>query len=453
MIQNNNPDTVLWKNKVLTSLEQRNASSVFGSVIVPTQAFAVNRAWLGFTLSIALFMILIHTLLPGLLDRLFSWRISSDLEIAEKNRSAGSPLHKFMDQVGKMHADAHAAFLTALPSVDIVDWIDKNSNRVRDHKKALEIVDLEKASDRSDILESKSNAPVLLTNLAIDLHNLSVLVSKMNVVEAVLEQKRNAVFVHSNLSIGQLLLHISARSVLNVKNGGDSRWMDLVLRTERLFGEMRAYIIPMTPKPFQPLIPLACHFEFAYGTNAEKALDMVTSEDWESIDVTEDRARMRESIILKAQQHLKPFYLSIWSALDKKERYVVYDICEDGFINIANKVTVYLLVEKGILRLQNESILPFNESFRNFVLTNIRPEEALEIEQLARSKGSWGAIRLALMLSALALVTFLFLINQSSLDKAVAVITGGVTLFGLAGRLFSSFSIGGIGGMFNKGKS
>jgi len=43
------------------------------------------------------------------------------------------------------------------------------------------------------------------------------------------------------------------------------------------------------------------------------------------------------------------------------------------------------------------------------------------------------------------------LINQSSFDKALAIITGGVGLLTVVGRLFTSMNFQSIGTMFSKG--
>lgn len=55
-----------------------------------------------------------------------------------------------------------------------------------------------------------------------------------------------------------------------------------------------------------------------------------------------------DDIILEIQLHAKSYYFELWNALTKKEKFAVYDIAKDGFINTKNRPFIHSLLKKGL---------------------------------------------------------------------------------------------------------
>ncbi|MEQ9467154.1 MAG: hypothetical protein RLN88_07045 [Ekhidna sp.] len=121
----------------------------------------------------------------------------------------------------------------------------------------------------------------------------------------------------------------------------------------------------------------------------------------------------KEDIILRIQLLAESYYLGLWNTLSKEEKYIIYDLAKDRFVNINNKNGIRSLLEKGLLIYDNELRI-MNESFTNFVLSIIKKEEALKMEKEVRDKGAWSTISSVLVLAVVGILAFLFWEIQTS---------------------------------------
>ena len=131
----------------------------------------------------------------------------------------------------------------------------------------------------------------------------------------------------------------------------------------------------------------------------------------------------KDEIILKIQSLAQNYYHAIWDACSKEERYILYDLAENGLANSQNTAIVNRLLSKGLLTNQSGSLNLLNESFQNYVLTNLQPEEALEMEREQRSAGTWGKIRNPILLIALALGMFVLVTQEETFNQIVALLS------------------------------
>ena len=132
-----------------------------------------------------------------------------------------------------------------------------------------------------------------------------------------------------------------------------------------------------------------------------------------------------------------PYYFSVWNSLSKAERYIVYDIAKDRFVNTVNTNAIVSLLNKGIL-IYDHSLRLMNESFTNFVLTKVSSDEALEMEMESRKKGTWSTAFGVIILLVISLVIFLSIGQQNFLNDINAFLTSIAALIGLLIR-FSGF--------------
>jgi hypothetical protein len=149
-----------------------------------------------------------------------------------------------------------------------------------------------------------------------------------------------------------------------------------------------------------------------------------------------------EDKILTIQQMSYPYYFSLWNSLSKDERYLVYDIAKDRYVNTVNSNAIFSLLNKGIL-VYDHSLRLMNESFAEFVLTKVNSEEALEMELESRKKGSWNTALAVILLLIISLVIFLSIGQQSFLNDLNAFLTAIAALIGLLIRFSGFLSFGG----------
>jgi len=141
---------------------------------------------------------------------------------------------------------------------------------------------------------------------------------------------------------------------------------------------------------------------------------------------------------MKVQEVSYAYYFSIWNSLSKEERYIVYDIAKDKFVNTNNIDGINDLLNKGIL-VYDHSLRLMNESFANFILSKVNSDEALEKELENRKAGSWSKASAILVLIIVALIVFISFGQLSILDDFN-------TLIGSLAAMFTLFlRVGGFG--------
>jgi hypothetical protein len=148
-----------------------------------------------------------------------------------------------------------------------------------------------------------------------------------------------------------------------------------------------------------------------------------------------------DDYILNIQETSYSYYFAIWNSLSKEERYIVYDIAHDSFVNSNNVDGIIDLLQKGIL-IYDHSLRLMNESFTNFVLTKVNSDEALERELESAKGGKWNTVSAVILLIIISLIVFISFgkINMledvnALLGSLAAIITlvlrmGGIFVFG-----------------------
>ncbi len=160
-------------------------------------------------------------------------------------------------------------------------------------------------------------------------------------------------------------------------------------------------------------------------------------------------ASQKEDEILESiQTYAYLYYQSIWNSLTKQEQYVVYDLAEDGLVNTKNIFVIKSLHEKGVLTsdLTDGKITLLNESFRNFILTQIKSSEALIIEKNMAAEGRWNNFKMPLIIIVIALIVFLLSNQQDPFHSAftyVGLFISGATMLQRVLTTFDSFRIKG----------
>ncbi|MEQ9439203.1 MAG: hypothetical protein RIG62_09145 [Cyclobacteriaceae bacterium] len=131
----------------------------------------------------------------------------------------------------------------------------------------------------------------------------------------------------------------------------------------------------------------------------------------------------KEEILLKIQSMAQPFYFSLWNTCSKEEKYILHDLADDGFVNTENKQVLLRLMEKGLI-FYDESFHIMNESFRNFILSNIKPSEALEMEKELRKHGRWSVYSTVILILIVSLIFFVVSAHESIVNQFIALLAG-----------------------------
>ena len=137
----------------------------------------------------------------------------------------------------------------------------------------------------------------------------------------------------------------------------------------------------------------------------------------------EVKEQLTDSIIFKLQLTSQYFYTDIWQSLTHEEKFLLYDLAEDGFVNSFDDFNLSMLMCKGLIINNDGALILFNRGFRNFILTAIGEKEMERIKEQVKDNGKWGNLKMPLNLAIVAILAFLFASQQESYSKVITYIT------------------------------
>lgn len=134
-----------------------------------------------------------------------------------------------------------------------------------------------------------------------------------------------------------------------------------------------------------------------------------------------------ERIVLMLEVGAAEYYHSLWNHCSKLEKFILYDLAMDGYVNTQNENTILKLCQKGLVTYEN-SLQVMNDSFRNYVLNNVKPEMVKEINKIVAEKGRWRKFRTPLVFFLVAVASFIFITQEEVFSKSVAFLTTILTI-------------------------
>ena len=137
----------------------------------------------------------------------------------------------------------------------------------------------------------------------------------------------------------------------------------------------------------------------------------------------ETKEKASDSLIFKLQLTSQYFYTDIWQSLTQEEKFILYDLAEDGLVNASDDFNVNMLICKGLIIRPDGPLMLFNKSFRNFILTAIGQKEMNRIKAQVKDSGNWRNLRAPMNLAILAILAFLLASQQEAYSKLIAYIT------------------------------
>lgn len=130
-----------------------------------------------------------------------------------------------------------------------------------------------------------------------------------------------------------------------------------------------------------------------------------------------------EDIILDIELRAQLYYQVLWSTSNREERFIMFDLAQDGLVNDRNVRAIKSLLNKGLLVNTGDQLQVMNRSFRNFILTEINREDTLTLEHRINRESAWVQIRTPIMIILFALGAFLLTTQEQLLNDARGIIT------------------------------
>lgn len=133
------------------------------------------------------------------------------------------------------------------------------------------------------------------------------------------------------------------------------------------------------------------------------------------------------------------FYHHIWQSLSPDERYLVYDLAEEGLVNQTNKYHLSMLIQKGVVKRKEQfgQLELMNDSFKDFILISVNKEEALQIKDELKASGSWSELKTPIMLLVIGILIILIASQQEAFSTIIGYMTAIAALIPTLNALFS----------------
>ncbi|WCT10639.1 hypothetical protein [Mucilaginibacter jinjuensis] len=147
-----------------------------------------------------------------------------------------------------------------------------------------------------------------------------------------------------------------------------------------------------------------------------------------------------ESLSIKLGITAHYFYMYMWQSLTKEEKFLLYDLAEDGLVNPYDDYNLILLICKGLIIRENGILKIFNHGFRNFILTAIGGTEAMQIQRQIRDNGNWSKLKVPLVILIVAVLIFLLASQQETYTTLVKYLTAIAVGVPTVLKIFSFFN-------------
>jgi len=175
----------------------------------------------------------------------------------------------------------------------------------------------------------------------------------------------------------------------------------------------------------------------------ENTRSLCLAKAWEeeySDILNDNQRRKREGLVLFNQYHLAPLYDKLWKDCTDEEKYLLYDMSRDGFMNSKKVNVIQQLLYKGLLTNKDETLRIMSVSFRNFILDKKNTPELSTLGQKFHIQGTWGKLRTPVLVIITAIGAFIFITQQNLLQRMTALIPTLSAVLGLGTLILGSKS-------------
>ena len=276
-----------------------------------------------------------------------------------------------------------------------------------------------------DFALNKDFALVIVNHFEYDIKNPSTNAIKLNFMEALLQRNKSKIVIISTVHPVNFLDSLNQQELYKPE---DNRQPEHDLeRWHVLLGHFRIIIEKLETGQLNiglktPLWQKIMMMETQSGHFLKKMQDPVISHIQQLPD--EDLALIDgDSLAFKMQITSHYFYMYVWQSLTKEEKFLLYDLAEDGLVNPFDDYNLTLLISKGIITKDDGILRLFNKGFRNFILTAIGNSEAIKIRNQIKDNGNWKNLKTPLMILVVAILAFLFTSQQEAYATIIKYLT------------------------------
>jgi hypothetical protein len=410
--------------------------------------YILNRfASIKFFIPISLMLILLPIsffLLRYIAVKIFSLDMFADFDAPDE-------LNEFDEELGQVLQDKQPIRLILI-GVPIVGKSEKIRQLIPNQHVFIPMAALDYEADKEKLLEQirqyKSQANMehpyfILDHFDYKVEDANINLKKLFLLEHLLNEPTfDKVIITSTQHPEQMIENFRAVSPTDKALESDliaQRWELVLCGFTKMYVRLKNLGYIHNPVTVKDLINNECNFKGYLLDLKDRILPKAFSRINQKLD---DNGEIRENLLLKIQSLAQNYYQSLWNSCSSEEKYILYDLAEDNLVNARNREIIRRLYSKGLIEYDKElgTVRIFNESFQNFILSIVKPEDALQIEERIKDVGFWETVRLPLFLILSSIALFVFVNQQDVFNRLVALATAFSTGLPTLLRLVPSIS-------------
>lgn len=314
-------------------------------------------------------------------------------------------------------------FIIGLPFSGKRDYIDKLYPQGSDKRHTIDLVEIEPKSNLPDVGQLEMFEVIVIDHFEFDFLNVKHNKQKLLLLEHLFLKWSKKIVVLSTIHTTQLLEQCREDHVLT------ARWQAVLSHFYAIFYPLQK--VQLSKQAIMKEFDIEedtwkqnrHYYEFIEKEcNHGLFLQNLRPTMYSLVDIANKDHLTLEELSEKVKSLAYTYYASIWSTCSKDERFLIYDLAEDGLVNVKNAPSIIHLIYKGVFY-QKRTLSIMNRSFRNFVLTYVTPEEVRAMRKETLNYGTWSSVKGPILL-VLAIGLLFLLYTQKGLANEIMAFLG-----------------------------
>jgi hypothetical protein len=147
--------------------------------------------------------------------------------------------------------------------------------------------------------------------------------------------------------------------------------------------------------------------------------------------------RMLEATMPALVKTLAPVYNKLWSSLDARKKFLLFDFAQDGFANYKASKDLQRMTEQGLLFFDDQRLSMVTLSFQEYVLQQKDDKQLKGFLATSGKQGTWKNFRTPLFILLAAVGIFIFVTQDAIYQKITGLIASLTSLVPLLTNLFN----------------
>lgn len=179
-----------------------------------------------------------------------------------------------------------------------------------------------------------------------------------------------------------------------------------------------------------------------FGPHSEE-LERLIHEEILQDEANELTVTTYETFLLTVQRYSKAYYQNIWEKLSFREKQMVYNYSNEGFVNYRNFDVLTELLQKGVFRMDHyrEMICLFNQSFTNFATQAPTGKLLTKFKLNKKENGNVTQLRNAVLTFIFLIILGLSIVAPEMLNRYVGALSGGLAILSTLASVVNNYTL------------